>query len=102
MPIVTPTEAQTKAANASVDEDNLKEELEKIDGVKNVEYYGLVNNYGYTLEKNGKQFDIRRWVNCYGADLKWGIEEMHRKEGSDFKGGTGLTLEQVLAKVKEA
>ena len=52
----------------------LKGILEKIDGVSNVKPYGLVNNWGCMFEKNGKRHDLRRWANCYGADLGFGIE----------------------------
>lgn len=48
-------------------------ELKAIEGVEDVKSYTLVNNYGFTFVKNGKHYDIRRWKNCYGADLGWQV-----------------------------
>ena len=53
--------------------------LEAVAGVKKVEPYSLINNWGVRFTKNGKSYDLRRWVNCYGCDLGWGIDGL----GSD-------------------
>ena len=50
-------------------ESNLEMLLDNIEGVTEVKPYSLVNNWGCTFVKNGKHYDVRRWVNCYGADL---------------------------------
>lgn len=48
-------------------------DLSLINGVSEVEYYTLINNYGATFKKNGKKYDLRRWANCYGVDCGWGV-----------------------------
>jgi hypothetical protein len=32
-----------------------------------VDSYSLVSNYGYMVEVDGKRYDIRHWLNVYGA-----------------------------------
>lgn len=51
----------------------IEERLKSIKGVSNVKYYTLVYNWGWTFEKNGLHYDLRRWVNCYGVDLGFGV-----------------------------
>ena len=51
----------------------IEEKLKSIKGVSNVKYYTLVDNWGWTFEKNGLHYDLRRWVNCYGVDLGFGV-----------------------------
>ena len=51
----------------------IEEKLKSIKGISNVNSYTLVNNWGWTFEKNGKHYDLRRWVNCYGVDLGWQV-----------------------------
>lgn len=51
----------------------IEEKLKAIEGVSNVKYYALVSNWGWTFEKNGKHYDLRRWENCYGEDLGWQV-----------------------------
>lgn len=48
---------------------NLEILLNNIEGVTDVKPYTLVNNWGCTFVKNGKHYDVRRWINCYGVDL---------------------------------
>lgn len=98
MPIA-PT--STKTADPT-NEAQVKAELEKIPGVEDIEEYCLVNNFGCYFKKGNRKFDIRRWANLYGCDLKWGISEIRKKEDSDFKGGTNLTFKRVLQMVQEA
>jgi len=38
-------------------------------GAENVKHYTLINNSGYTFDKNGVHYDLRHWLNCYGADV---------------------------------
>lgn len=52
---------------------DIEEKLKSIKGILNVKPYTLVNNWGWTFEKNGKHYDLRRWVNCYGVDLGWQV-----------------------------
>lgn len=51
----------------------LTADLTSIEGVTDIKLYTLVNNYGAEFMKDGSHFDLRRWANCYGADLKWGV-----------------------------
>ena len=53
--------------------DDLEKALKAIEGVTNVKPYYLINNWGWTFEKGGKHYDLRRWVNCYGADLGYQV-----------------------------
>ena len=46
-------------------------------GCTNVKYYALINNDGYTFVKNGVRYDVRHWLNCYGADVDyWSIHNL--------------------------
>lgn len=36
-----------------------------------IEMYNLINNYGYHFEKNGKRYDLRHWLNCYGEEVDY-------------------------------
>ena len=52
-------------------------------GAKSVKPYFLVNNAGYTFEKNGLKFDLRHFTNIYGAEVNyWGISA--KKDGEQF------------------
>lgn len=59
----------------------IRNDLSKIQGVENIEIYYLVNNYGATFTKNGVKFDLRRWANCYGVDLGWGVDIIQGHRG---------------------
>lgn len=49
---------------------NEKELLQNA-GAENVQGYCLVNNNGYTFNKNGCKYDLRHWLNCYGCDVDY-------------------------------
>jgi hypothetical protein len=36
-------------------------------GCVNVKGYSLCSNYGYTFSKDGVDYDLRYWENCYGV-----------------------------------
>lgn len=41
-------------------------------GATNIERYNLINNFGYTFEIDGKEYDARFWANCYGySPMRW-------------------------------
>ena len=49
------------------------EVLEKY-GATNIKGYCLINNYGYTFELDGAEYDARFWANCYGfSPMRWDI-----------------------------
>lgn len=44
-------------------------------GCENVKSYMLINNYGYTFTKDNVKYDLRHWLNCYGADVNfWALD----------------------------
>jgi hypothetical protein len=47
-----------------------KEKLKQAD-CELIEMYNLINNYGYHFEKNGKRYDLRHWLNCYGEEVDY-------------------------------
>lgn len=51
----------------------LEKKLSGLEGLSEIKHYTLVNNYGCTFVKNGKHYDLRRWINCYGVDLGWQV-----------------------------
>lgn len=54
---------------------SIKQMLEE-QGMVDIEYYSLINNYGYTFkDKEGKTHDLRFMANCYGAcPNKWSCD----------------------------
>lgn len=40
-------------------------------GLSEISSYMLVNNYGYTFKYKGVLYDLRHWLNCYGADVDY-------------------------------
>ena len=38
-------------------------------GLSEISSYMLVNNYGYTFKYKGVRYDLRHWLNCYGASI---------------------------------
>ena len=70
-----------------------KEELLKSIGCEDVKSYMLVNNYGYTFVKSGFKFDLRHWLNCYGADVDYWLLDGYNQvtkqyaslDGSSYK-----------------
>ena len=40
-------------------------------GFEEVKWYGLINNDGYTFKKNDIKYDLRHWVNCFGAEVNF-------------------------------
>ena len=43
-------------------------------GAENVAEYSLVENWGFTFEIAGEQYDARFWVNCYGVPFnEWEV-----------------------------
>jgi hypothetical protein len=49
-------------------------DLLKAHGATNIDGYVLINNDGYTFEKDGVRYDARFWRNCYGAEVyRWGV-----------------------------
>lgn len=55
------------------DEYELAKALEKIKGVSEVKPYGLINNWGCYFKKGEKNYDLRRWANCYGVDCGFSL-----------------------------
>lgn len=55
-------------------------DLSGIKSVEDIKQYCLINNYGATFTKGGIKFDLRRWANCYGADMGWGVS-VHGHKG---------------------
>ena len=50
-------------------------------GATDIEYYSLVNNFGYTFTLGGKHYDARFWANCYGTALdRWEVACMDKRE----------------------
>lgn len=47
-----------------------KEQLQNA-GAENIKGYTLVNNSGYTFNKNGIYYDLRHWINCYGVEVDY-------------------------------
>lgn len=76
--------------------------LQAIKGVEDVKPYTLINNYGWTFTKNGKHYDLRRWVNCYGADLGWqvfGTKAEEDTHGFDHVEKVEYAIEEIEALV---
>ena len=44
----------------------------------------LVNNYGYTFTKGDVKFDLRHWLNCYGADVNYWSLDGHKIDTKDY------------------
>ena len=43
-------------------------------GLENVDYYSLINNYGFHFQHNNVKYDLRHWLNVYGASVDyWGL-----------------------------
>mgnify|MGYP003305663904 CR=1 FL=1 len=62
-------------------------------GCENVKGYVLVNNYGFTFTKNGTKYDLRHWLNVYGADVDyWDISHVK---------GTFKSFEEALEAIKK-
>ena len=61
-----------------------KEEVLEQAGCENVEIYMLVNNYGYTFTKGDVKFDLRHWLNCYGAEVNYWSLDGHNKNTKDY------------------
>lgn len=52
-------------------------------GLSKISSYMLINNYGFTFEYKGQRYDLRHWLNCYGASVdSWELfpknEELNR------------------------
>ena len=53
-------------------------------GCENVNSYMLVNNYGYTFTKGDVKFDLRHWLNVYGADVDYWSLDGHQIDTKDY------------------
>lgn len=43
-------------------------------GAQEVKPYTLINNEGYTFTKDGIKYDLRHWLNIYGAEVDfWSV-----------------------------
>lgn len=61
--------------------DDLIQKMLEENGATNVELYVLVNNDGFTFEKDGKKYDLRHWRNVYGATCDfWDCTPFERYE----------------------
>lgn len=62
---------------------DVKKIIEKHGG-REIEYYTLINNYGYRFKLNGVNCDLRYWANCYGVALDyWRIHTYGDKKADD-------------------
>lgn len=61
-----------------------KQDLLRNAGCENVDSYMLVNNYGYTFTKGDVKFDLRHWLNCYGADVDYWSLDGHKIGTKDY------------------
>lgn len=81
-----------------------KLELLKSIGCENVDSYMLVNNYGYTFTKGDLKFDLRHWLNCYGADVNyWSLDAhniLYTKDYVKLEKGTFNTFDDAVEFIK--
>lgn len=81
---------------------NKEQELRNA-GCENVDSYMLVNNYGYTFIKDGIKYDLRHWLNCYGADVNYWSLDGHQIDSKDYvrlDKSTFKTFEEALEFIK--
>lgn len=70
----------------------LNEEKRVLSVIPDAESYSLINNYGWTWDRNDKHYDLRHWLNCYGADVDyWSVT------GCD---NYSMTLDEALDYIK--
>ena len=82
--------------------DDERELLESVPGIENVEYYGLINNYGYHFKLKGFEYDLRHWLNCYGADVDdWSLSKIGAKDNPTVIPEHKHTLEDTVRALKE-
>lgn len=66
--------------NKPLNEKEMKQLLETI-GAKEIEYYLLVNNWGFTFKYHDVEFDARFWENCYGTSpMIWTISHSKKTD----------------------
>lgn len=70
--------------------------LEAIEGVTDIKTYTLINNYGAYFKKDGVKFDLRRWANCYGTDIGWGVSIT-----GNYKGLTTYKFDDAIQFIKD-
>lgn len=81
---------------------NKEDELRNA-GCENVDGYMLVNNYGYTFTKGDIKYDLRHWLNCYGADVDYWSLNGHKIGTKDYvklDKGTFKSFEEALEFIK--
>ena len=66
-------------------------------GLEIVREYSLVNNYGYIIKLNNQEYDLRHWLNVYGASVNyWDVSSKSRASEEDR-----IILEQLEKKMNE-
>lgn len=84
-----------KGGEFMFESDRIKIALEE-SGCENINDYSLINNYGFTFKKKGNRYDLRHWLNVYGASVDfWEIHALDTKESFE-----GKTLEEALEEIK--
>ena len=59
-------------------------------GCKNVQYYSLINNYGFRFTFENTKYDLRHWLNVYGASVDfWSLT------GKDLKTNEYVSIKEV-------
>lgn len=68
--------------------ESMKKEKEIIESyeVEIIGAYSLVSNYGYKIKFKNKEYDLRHWLNCYGAEVNyWEISPISRASDDEQK-----------------
>ena len=61
-------------------------EIIKKHGGKVIDHYSLISNWGYiVMREDATYYDVRRWANCYGSDIGWGVDFMASRGGEEDK-----------------